>query len=214
MKKKIYVCPKCGRALNFSNNPEYTFACLDCEEDFYMYEAKEIEQPRMEGVVDYTELSRAYAQVKEITDSAIKVNNKFIEVKGKNILEQIAEYVNETLRPIFDAGMHEDNKFRSSAAIYTSGIRLVFTNYLIGDKRYQAGFMCNGNTYIYFNTDHEYCIQGIGNENLRWIVKNWSGLKDSMNRMIPYAIKECNNANKRTLAKQEEEAELINSFRL
>ena len=157
MKKKIYVCPKCGRALNFSNNPEYTFACIDCEEDFYMHEVKEIEQPRMEGVVDYTELSKAYAQVKEITDSAIKVNNKFIEVKGKDILEQIAEYINETLRPIFDTGMHRDLRFKESATIYTSGLRLVFSEQYIGDRKYQAYFMCNGNKYIYFNTDHEYC---------------------------------------------------------
>ena len=45
MRKKIYVCPKCGRALNFSDNLEYTFQCMDCDEDFYTFEAKEVEQP-------------------------------------------------------------------------------------------------------------------------------------------------------------------------
>ena len=33
MKKKIYVCPKCKRALNFSPLPEYTFYCVDLGDD-------------------------------------------------------------------------------------------------------------------------------------------------------------------------------------
>lgn len=214
MKKQIYVCPNCGRALNFSDDAEYTFYCVDCGENFHDYEVEAEEQARMEGVVDYTELVEAYVKVKEITESAVKANNKFIKVKGQSILEQIAVYINETLKPIFDTGIYEDHKFKDSAAIYTSGLRLTFANYLIGDKRYQAGFICGGNVYIYFNTNHEYYIEGIGSENLNWVVKHWHELKDSMNRMIPYAIERCNEANQRALKKQKEISEIINSFRL
>ena len=97
MKRKIYLCPKCGRALNFSDNSEYTFQCLDCDEDFYSFEAKEVEQPRMEGVKDYTQLVEASMKVKEITDSAIGESQRYITLKGQDILEQIAEYINAEL---------------------------------------------------------------------------------------------------------------------
>ena len=117
MKRKIYLCPKCGKALNFSDNPEYTFQCLDCDEDFYSFEAKEMEQPRMEGVKDYTQLVEASMKVKEITDSAIGESQKYITLKGQDILEQIAEYINETLRPIFDSGIYKADAFTSNAAM-------------------------------------------------------------------------------------------------
>ena len=34
-------CPRCMRALTKSDNPEYVYQCLDCDEDFYEFEAIE-----------------------------------------------------------------------------------------------------------------------------------------------------------------------------
>lgn len=68
--------------------------------------------------------------------------------------------------------------------------------------------------YIYFNANHEYHIESISNEKLRYVVESWSGLKDSINRMIPYAIKEYDKANQKKLEKQKEMSEVIDSFRL
>ena len=86
---------------------------------------------------------------------------------------------------------------------------------------YDARLIINGHGYyesmcecIHFNSNHQYLIRKISNEKLRFIVENWSGLKDSMNRMIPYAIKEYDKANQRSLEKQKEMSEVIDSFRL
>ena len=40
---KISVCKNCGVPLIKSTNPEYAFQCLQCDEDFYSFEAKEAE---------------------------------------------------------------------------------------------------------------------------------------------------------------------------
>ena len=59
MKKVIYLCPKCGKALNFSNDAEYTFRCSYCNEHFHDNEAIIEEQGKLEGVKDFTELVEA-----------------------------------------------------------------------------------------------------------------------------------------------------------
>lgn len=223
MKRKIYLCPKCGKALNFSDNPEYTFQCLDCDEDFYSFEAKEMEQPRMEGIKDYTQLVEASMKVKEITDAAMGESQKYITLKGQDILEQIAEYINETLRPIFDSGMYNADAFTSHAAIYEGKLRLQFYKHEVKHGQwYDARLIINGNHSLYesmcecisFNANHKYYIHRLSNAQLRCVVENWSGLKDSMNRMIPYAIKEYDKANLRSLERQKEMSEVIDSFRL
>jgi rubrerythrin len=38
-----YACRNCGQPLIKSDNPEYTFQCLDCDEDFYKFEAVEVD---------------------------------------------------------------------------------------------------------------------------------------------------------------------------
>ena len=48
--KIIYLCPKCGKELqeedNYAVRGEYPFVCLDCDENFYRFEAveKEVEE--------------------------------------------------------------------------------------------------------------------------------------------------------------------------
>ena len=222
MKRKIYACPKCGRALNFSDNQEYTFQCFECDEDFYAFEAKEVEQPRMEGITDFTELAEASMKAKEITDAALGESQKYITLKGQDILGQIAEYINETLRPIFDSGIYKADAFTSHAAMYHGRLQLkIEPNEVKTGLWYDARLIINGHGYyesmrecIHFNSNHQYHIRKISNAQLRFIVENWSGLKDSMNRMIPYAIKEYDKANLRSLERQKEMSEVIDNFRL
>ena len=215
MKRKIYVCPKCGRGLNFSDNSEYTFQCFECDEDFYSFEAKEIEQPRMEGVVDYTDLTEAAMKIKEISETTIETSNREIAIKSTDIINQIAEYINETLAPIFDSGIHKESTFIDCARIYNGSLRLKFGSYHINNHIYNAEFSCGTTIFIYFNTNHEYVIETHHNNNhISYLARNWRYIKEEMNRMIPYAIKECGQKHQRKLEKQKEIAEVIEGFRL
>ena len=215
MKKKIYVCPKCGKALNFSDNPEYTFQCFDCDEDFYSFEAKEIEQPRMEGIVDYTDLAKASMEIKEITNNAIQASNKQIEIKGKDIVEQICEYISETVKPIINSGIYKDYCFRDHARIYNGTLRLDFNDYGGSSRGYQAQlFGQSGYLRVYFNGNNEYMIEQLDNSKLNYIVKDWAGFKETMNRMIAYGLKECDKANQKKIEAQKELEAVINSFKL
>lgn len=221
MKRKIYVCPKCGKALNFSDNPEYTFQCFDCDEDFYEFEAEVKEQARMEGVTDYTQLVETSMKVKEITESTIQENVKYIKIKGNSVLEQISEYIYETLKPILSTDIYKENKFISSACMYNGRFRLRFSDRVIDGKEYNVLLMIDGCNFhyesarelVYFNVNG-YHINDVSIERIPFIVEHWKGLKESIGRMIPYAIEECNKANLRRLEKQKEMSEVINSFRL
>ena len=215
MKRKIYLCPKCGKALNFSDNPEYTFQCFDCDEDFYSFEAKEMEQHRMEGIVDYTDLANASMEVKRIADAAIVESTRQIEIKGKNIYEQMSEYISETIKPIIQSGIYKNRRFRDAAAIYNGYLSLRFCDYIVSGKECQAQLWGqNGCLCVYFNANGKYFIEDRGYDALPHIVKAWPGFKDSMKRMIPYALKECDKENQAKLAKQMEEHDIIDNFRL
>ena len=219
MKRKIYACPKCGRALNFSDNPEYTFQCFDCDEDFYEFEAEVKEQARMEGITDYTQLVEASMKVKEITDTAIEESKRYIEVKGASIAAQIAEYIYETIKPILVTPIHKHYKFRDSAAIYNRKLKLKFTDYQVEGVHFDAALLIDRTSYgdavpiMYFKTS-TYSVESISESQLAMLVEHWQGLKESMGRMIPYAIKEYDKANQRSLEKQIEMSEIIDSFRL
>jgi hypothetical protein len=219
MKRKIYLCPKCGRALNFSDNPEYTFQCFDCDEDFYEFEAEVKEQARMEGITDYTQLVEASIKVKEITDTAIEESKRYIEVKGTSIAEQIAEYIYETIKPILVTPIHKHYKFRDSAAIYNRKLKLKFTDYQVEGVHFDAALLIDRTSYgdavpiIYFKGS-TYSVESINESQLIMLAEHWQGLKESMNRMIPYALRQCDESNQRSLEKQKEMSEVIDSFRL
>ena len=42
------LCPRCGQPVIPSDNPEYTYQCLDCDEDFYAFECM-VEKNKKEG---------------------------------------------------------------------------------------------------------------------------------------------------------------------
>jgi len=215
MKKKIYVCPNCGRALNFSEDANYTFYCGDCGDYFHEYEAATEEQARMEGIVDYTDLAKASMEIKAITDKAIKENERQVEIKSKDILGQVLEYISETIQPILDSGMYKEPKFIDCARIYTSNFELSFGRYIPNNKEHQAQlFGRNGNLRVYFHITDRYLIDNVVTGVTPYLVQDWQKLKDSMHRMIPYAIDECNKANQKKLEQQREKEQIINSFRL
>jgi hypothetical protein len=175
-----------------------------------------MEQPRLEGIVDYTELAEASMQIQAITVKAIKESQKQIEIKGVSIVEQIVEYINETIKPIIETGIWESSQFTSHAKIYTSHFQINFGNYIANGKSRQAQlFGCNGRMRVYFSQDENpYIENATGEVMIRLLAEEWARLKDSMHRMIPYAIEECNKANAKALEKQKEMSDVINNFRL
>jgi hypothetical protein len=215
MKKKIYVCPKCGRGLNFSDNPEYTFQCFECDEDFYAFEAREVEQPRMEGIVDYTDLAKASMEIQAITDKAIQESTKQIEIKGKDIVEQVLEYINETIHPILSSGLYKTEYFSRYFRMRTSHFELSVGEYIPNGKSCQAQlFGDNGTLRAFFDKNGDYFIEQYDTRMLPWLVDEWTKLKEEVKRKITFCIDGNNNANQNKLKKQEELSKLVNSFRL
>lgn len=214
MKKKIYLCPKCERALNFSDNPEYTFQCFDCDEDFYEFEAIVKEQPKLEGIKDYTDVVAASIEIDRIANETIEESNKYINLQGKDILEQIGEYIYETIKPIIDTKLYEKCVFRDHAAIYYNGFQLRWY-----DREHGICLTVDG-TYDYktvvMQFSHNGCevIHGVGQTPKLKLIEKWPGLKESMNRMIPYALNECNKHKQKELEKQKEKASIVENFRL
>lgn len=217
MKKKIYVCPKCGKALNFSDNPEYTFQCFDCDEDFYEFEAIEKEQEKLEGIKDFTSMIDAAMEIKAIKDKVTEKHERYISIKSNDIVDQICQYIYETIKPVLETDIHKSTRFRDSAAIYTSNFRLDFGIWQEVEGKYFAALRTHyyGEKYTiaFFNEDG-YKIFTDRKFYLNNLVQDWKKLKDSMNRMIPYAIREYNEYNEKEVDKITKEEEIINNFRL
>lgn len=219
MKKKIYVCPDCSRALNFSEDTEYTFYCVDCGVHFHECDVETEEQSRMEGIKDFTELAEVAMKIKEITDKAIQESDKQIKIKANDIVGQVSEYINEVIRPIIDSGIYKEHEFKSHVAIYNGRLRLEFP-YGQTDDEHIAVFKLASSAHdiarncVYFYANHTYKAYQLGEICLREIVENWHGFKDSMNRMIPYAIDCFNKENQEKIEKKQEMSDVLNSFRL
>ena len=214
MKKKIYLCPKCERALNFSDNPEYTFQCFDCDEDFYEFEAIVKEQSRVEGIKDFTELVDASMEIKRIANEAVQESNRMIKIQSDNIIEQIGEYIYETIKPLIISGIYKESKFRDHVAIYHRNVQLKFDDHDYGICLYVRREYTGEIKTMYFNANGYKMVQEIGQATTLSIIQNWAGFKESMNRMIPYALSEYNNHKQKELEKQKEKADIIENFKL
>ena len=214
MKKKIYACPKCGRALDFSDNPEYTFQCFDCDEDFYEFEAVVKEQPKLEGIKDYKDVVAATMEINRIASETIKESNRYIDLQGKDILEQIGEYIYETIKPIINAKLHEKSVFRDHAAIYYHDVHLRWYDNEHGICLAIGGSYNCKTVAIRFAQNGYEVINGIGQTPKLKLIEDWVGLKESMGRMIPYALQEYNKYMQRKVEKQEEKYSIIENFKL
>lgn len=214
MKKKIYLCPKCERALNFSDNPEYTFQCFDCDEDFYEFEAIVKEQPKLEGIKDYTDIIAASVEIDRIANETIKESNKYISLQGKSILEQIGEYIYETIKPIINANMHEKSVFRDHATVYCNSVQLKWWSReygicLVVDRTYSDPI-----TVMSFTHNGYKILENVGQTTTLKLIEKWPSLKESMSRMIPYGLNEYNKYMQREVEKQKEKADIIENFKL
>lgn len=215
MKKKIYVCPKCGRALDFSDNPEYTFQCFDCDEYVYECEAIVKEQERLEGIKDYTDLVKVSMEIGRITSQSVKESEKYIKIKSENILEQIGEYIYETVKPLIDSGIYKKPEFWERASIYHNGTRLRFSNSNINEIWLTVRTQYTGEVNVICFSDRGYSIvKDLGQTINLSLIENWTGLKESMGRMIPYALEEYNKAMQKKIERQKEKSNLIESFKL
>lgn len=218
MKKVIYLCPHCRKALNFSDNPEYTFQCFDCDEDFYEFEAIVEEQGKLEGVKDFTELVEAAEKIRQISKNALDDSTRYVRIKSKDIVGQVVEYIYETIKPVLGTEMSRHDVFRGNAAIYTRHLRVKFSGWEHEGKRYDACFAFEGNGCLnykvaFFNADgYVMCSDAV--YNIAELVNEWHSLKDSMNRMIPYAIENYNKYYEKEVEKMQEKTDIINTFKL
>lgn len=226
MKKTIYVCPKCGKALNFSDNPEYTFQCFDCDEDFYAFEAVEKEFDRIEGVKDFTNLVDVAERINAIKNQVIEENTKLVAIKSNDIIGQIGEYIYATIKPVLESKITNNSKFRENTEIRTMHLKF---NFLPDGYSYHKTtpynaslVLCHAGCYstmVCFNKD--LCIvvddaEVVERERrvLPDIVAEWKQFKDSMNHVIPEAIDAYNKSNAKQAEETQKRMDVINNFKL
>lgn len=226
MKKTIYVCPKCGKALNFSDNPEYTFQCFDCDEDFYAFEAVEKEFDRIEGVKDFTNLVDVAERINAIKNQAMEESTKLVAIKSNDIIGQIGEYIYATINPVLKSKITNNSKFRENTEIRTTHLKF---NFLPDGYSYHRTTQYNASlvlrvagcysTMVCFNTDGCIVVDDatvIERERrvLPDIVDEWKQFKESMNRVIPEAIDAYNQSNAKQAEEAQKRMDVVNNFKL
>lgn len=166
---------------------------------------------------DFTSMIDAAMEIKEIKDKSVESHERYISIKSNDIVDQICQYIYETIKPVLETDIHKSSKFRDSAAIYTSNFKLDFGIWQEFEGKYFATLRTShyGEKYTiaFFNKDgykisidRKFCLTNL--------VQDWKKLKDSMNRMIPYAIKEYNEYNAKEVDRIAKEEKIINNFRL
>lgn len=220
MKKEIYCCPNCGEPMGFSNHPNYTFCCKKCAIDFSEDAAIIKTEPNKVKIEDYTDLVEASMKIKELATASIEASKKQIEIKGNDMMEQIAQYIHATIKPILESEIYKNDKFNSAAAIYYHNLKLYFNRY-VGDGRvynaclyFDSDYHCvSGKTVILFNKN-EYKVCSTTEEDKVKIAQLWSGLKESMNKMLKYAFDEYSKSMQKEVENQQKKIDIINGFKL
>lgn len=220
MKKEIYCCPNCGEPMGFSNHPNYTFYCKRCAIDFHEDAAIIKTEPNKVEIEDYTDLVEASMKIKELATASIEASKKQIEIKGNDMMEQIAQYIHATIKPILESEIYKNGTFKNFAAIYYHNLKLYFGRYVGDGPKYSAclyldsDYHCvSGKSVILFNKD-EYKVCSTTEENKVVIAELWSGLKESMNRMLKYAFNEYNKAMQKEVENQQKKVDVIDRFKL
>lgn len=216
MKKEIYCCPNCGEPMGFSNHPNYTFCCKKCAIDFSEDVAIIKTEPNKVEIEDYTDLVEASMKIKELATASIEASKKQIEIKGNDMMEQIAQYIHAIIKPILESEIYKDDSFKSAVVIYYHKLKFKFGEC----KGYDAGLYLD-NDYIYgdrlemilFNKD-KYLIFPTGEGHKVKIAQLWSGLKESMNRMLKYAFDEYSKSMQKEVENQQKKIDIINGFKL
>ena len=166
-------------------------------------------------VMNYSEMLHNASVVKRLANKTIECSQDYIDSQKDDIVDQMMDYLMETVRDVLASDIHLDSDFRKIARY---GHGLSFADFG-GDGTGAAMqfFYNNCGTYVrvFFNENgYWYADKKITNYGLQNLIKDWPVYKQSWSGAIANGIQSVNQRLSQKLAAQLELHEAVKNFQI
>ena len=165
-------------------------------------------------IMNYLEMLENAETVKKLTEKTIECSKDYVESRKTDVIDQMLEYIMNTLSDILHSDLINSHVFRRQANLSKG---LSFSSF--GTSRGPASvqfFYNNGDgTYLraYFTQQGYWCEQNnLSQSSLSCLIKEWPEYKTSWKNNLKWAINAVNERASKDLAKQLEIHETIKNF--
>lgn len=165
-------------------------------------------------IMNYNQMLENANAVKVLVNKTIECSKDYTDVKTDDVLDQIAEYILNTIDDIMHDPICEEPTFRSHA----SGGGLSFSNYGGEGKgaRAQFFFSCEGTHLRLFLSPIGYwwADKKVSDNGLKALIRNWPEMKSQMNHALKCGIDRHNERLSTQLSRQLELHDAIKNFKV
>ena len=165
-------------------------------------------------IMNYNKMLENANAVKVLVNKTIECSKDYTDIKSNDVLEQIAEYIANTLSDILHDPICQDTTFRSHAMCGC----LSFANYGGAGSGAQAQFFfADEGTHLrlYFNAIGHWWSEKIVTDNgLEKLIKMWPEIKQHIDRGLKHGINCYNDSLSSKLSRQLELHDAIKNFQV
>jgi hypothetical protein len=165
-------------------------------------------------IMNYNQMLENANAVKVLVNKTIECSKDYTDIKTDDVLDQIAQYLANTISDILHDPICSDRTFRHDS----SNGYLSFGAYGGAGTGAQAQFFfaCGGTILrIYFSAiGYWWADKTITDAGMRSLIKDWPGIKQYIHDGINRGIKAHNNKLSKELSKQLELHEAIKNFKV
>lgn len=166
-------------------------------------------------IINYEEMIHNANLVKTLANKTIECSKDYVGARKDDIIDQMMEYLAETVHDVLVSGIDLDTSFCERA---NKGDGLSFGRFGGNGTGARLQFFFNyGNTYlrVYFNEDgYWYATKEISNSGLKYLIDHWDKYKQSWNDAIQYGIVRMNSSKASELEKQLALHEAVKNFQI
>lgn len=165
-------------------------------------------------IMNYNQMLENANAVKVLVNKTIECSRDYTDIKSDDVLEQIAEYIANTISDILHDPICSDQTFRN----YASGGGLSFAKYGGDGKGAQAQFFFSTegtHLRLYFNTiGHWWADKKVTDNGLKYLIREWPEIKQQINRSLKRGIDRHNEQLASQLSRQLELHDAIKNFKV
>jgi hypothetical protein len=165
-------------------------------------------------IMDYNQMLENANAIKVLANKTIECSKDYTDVKSNDILEQIAEYIANTISDVLHDPICQDTTFRNHA----SGGGLSFASYGGDGSGAQAQFFFSiegTHLRLYLNAiGYWWADKQVTDNGLKRLIKDWPAIKQQMNDAIKRGINRCNERLSKQLSRQLELHEMVKNFQI
>lgn len=165
-------------------------------------------------IMNYNQMLENANAVKVLVNKTIECSKDYTDIKSDDVLEQIAEYIAETISDILHDPICSNHTFRR----YAASNHLSFANYGGSGESAQAQFFFSHEgtlLRVYFNAiGHWWADKKVTDNGLKYLIKEWPLMKRRMNDALKRGIDCYNETLSTQLTRQLELHDAIKNFKV